>query len=111
MRDCLSSGETILHIRAKEIIAKRRRITLPEASTLGLDGKPVIVNPERSIDLTDICLETAEGEVIPDVIATMPDGRRLFIEIANTHPCSREKIEKLDALGVDVLEIDVTRRS
>lgn len=109
VRDCLSSGETILHIRAKEIIAKHRRITLPEAFTLGLDGKPVIVNPERSIDLTDICLETAEGEVIPDIIATMPDGRRLFIEIANTHPCPREKIEKLDALGVDVLEIDVSR--
>jgi len=106
--DCVSSGETALHIRAKEIIAQHRRVTLPETSTPGLDGKPIVVTPERSVDLTDIHLETAEGEVIPDVIATMPDGRRLFIEIANTHPCSPEKIEKLDAIGVDVLEINVS---
>ncbi|WP_370035732.1 hypothetical protein [Sinorhizobium fredii] len=53
-------------------------------------------------------METAAGEVIPDVIATMPDGRRPFIEIANTHPCPPEKIEKLDAMGVEVLEITVS---
>ncbi|MBB3389723.1 hypothetical protein FHT82_002463 [Rhizobium sp. BK275] len=106
--DCVSSGETALHIRAKEIIAKHCRITLPTTSTPGLDGKPIEVSPERSIQLTDVHLETAAGEVIPDVIATMPDGRRLFIEIANTHPCPPEKIEKLDAMGVEVLEITVS---
>ncbi|NKJ38756.1 DUF2384 domain-containing protein [Rhizobium sp. SG570] len=107
--DCVSSGETALHIRAKEIIAKHCRVTLPPAFTPGLDGKLVEVFPERSIHLTDVHLETAAGEVIPDVIATMPDGRRLFIEIANTHPCPPEKIEKLDAMGVEVLEITVSR--
>lgn len=39
---------------------------------------------------------------------TFSDGRRLFIEIANTHPCPPEKIEKLDAMGVEVLEITVS---
>ncbi len=107
--DCTSSGETALHIRAKEIIARHCRVTLPETSVLDLDGKRLVVSPERSIDLTAVHLETAEGEVIPDVVATMPDGRRLFIEIANTHPCPPEKIGKLDAMGVDVLEIDVSR--
>ena len=107
--DCVSSGETALHIRAKEIIAKHCRVTLPPTFTPGLDGKPVEVSPERSIHLTDVHLETAAGEVIPDVIATMPDGRRLFIEIANTHPCPPEKIEKLDAMGVEVLEITVSK--
>jgi hypothetical protein len=106
--DCVSSGETALHIRAKEIIAKHCRITLPTTSTPGLDGKQIEVSAERSIQLTDVHLETAAGEVIPDVIATMPDGRRLFIEIANTHPCPPEKIEKLDAMGVEVLEITVS---
>lgn len=106
--DCVSSGETALHIRAKEIIAKHCRVTLPATSTPGIDGKPVEVSPEQSIQLTDVHLETAAGEVVPDVIATMPDGRRLFIEIANTHPCPPEKIEKLDAMGVEVLEITVS---
>ena len=107
--DCTSSGETALHIRAKEIIARHCRVTLPETSVLDLDGKRLVVSPVRSIDLTDVHLETAEGEVIPDVVATMPNGRRLFIEIANTHPCPPEKIEKLDAMGVDVLEISVRK--
>jgi hypothetical protein len=107
--DCMSSGETALHIRAKEIIAKHCRVTLPATSTLGIDGKPVNVSPERSIDLTDIHLEFVAGEVIPDIAATMPDGRRIFIEIANTHLCSQEKIEKLDAMGVEVLEIVVSQ--
>lgn len=107
--DCVSSGETALHVRAKEIIAKHRRVTLPATSTPGIDGKPVDVSPERSVDLTDIHPELVVGEVIPDIVATMPDGRRIFIEIANTHPCSPEKIEKLDAMGVEVLEIVVSQ--
>ncbi|MCW1410252.1 hypothetical protein OLZ32_18860 [Rhizobium sp. 1AS11] len=106
--DCTSAGETALHIRAKEIIAKYRRVTLPATSILGLDGKEVEVIPERSVDLTDVRLEAVAGELIPDVTATMPDGRRIFIEIANTHPCSQQKIEKLDAMGVEVLEIMVS---
>ncbi len=105
--DCTTAGETALHARAKEIIEKHRRVTLPPTTTPGLDGKPVDVTPERSIDLTDVLLETATGELIPDVTATMPDGRRLFIEIANTHPCPQSKIEKLSIMGVEVLEIEV----
>ncbi|KEQ08961.1 hypothetical protein [Pseudorhizobium pelagicum] len=105
--DCTTAGETALHERAKEIIAKHRRVTLPATSVPGLDGKPVEVTPERSIDLTDVRLEVGAGEVVPDVTATMPDGRRIFIEIANTHPCPREKIAKLVAMGVEVLEITV----
>lgn len=71
--------------------------------------KPVNVSSERSSDLTDIHPEFVVGEVIPDIVATMPDGRRIFIEIANTHRCSQEKIEKLDAMGVEVLEIVVSQ--
>lgn len=106
--DCTTAGETALHVRAKEIIAQYGRVTLPPTTTPGLDGKPVEVTPERSIDLADVRLEVVAGEVVPDVTATMPDGRRIFIEIANTHLCPPEKIEKLDAMGVEVLEIRVS---
>jgi len=106
--NCATAGETALHILAKEIIARHRRVTLPATSVLGIDGKTVEVTAERSIDLTDVRLEVVTGEVVPDVAATMPDGRRIFIEIANTHLCRQEKIEKLDAMGVEVLEIRVS---
>lgn len=106
--DCTTAGETALHIRAKEIIAKHCRVTLPATSTLGLDGKPIEVTAGRSVELTDVRLEAVAGELIPDVTATMPNGRRIFIEIANTHLCPPEKIVKLDAMGVEVLEIMVS---
>ncbi len=106
--DCFSSGETALHLRAKEIIARHRRITLPPTSVLDLEGSIIEVTPERSVDLTDIAVEMVAGEVIPDIAATMTDGRRIFIEIANTHVCSPEKVDKLGAMGVDVLEIMVS---
>lgn len=105
--DCTTAGETALHIRAKQIIEKHRRVTLPAVTTPGIDGKPVYVTAELSIDLVDVRLETAAGELVPDIIATMPDGRTIFIEIANTHPCSQEKIGKLAAMGVEVIEINV----
>ncbi|WP_080826196.1 MULTISPECIES: hypothetical protein [Agrobacterium] len=106
--DCTTAGETALHVRAKEIIAKHCRVTLPATSVVGLDGNNIEVTPERSVELTDIRLEMVAGELIPDVTATLPDGRRIFIEIANTHVCPPSKIEKLDAMGVEVLEIMVS---
>lgn len=106
--NCATAGETALHILAKEVIARHRRVTLPATSVLGLDGRTVDVTFKRSVDLTDVCLEVVAGEVVPDVTATMPDGRRIFIEIANTHLCGQEKIEKLEAMGVEVLEIMVS---
>lgn len=85
--DCFSAGETALHQRAKEIIARHGRITLPATFTTGLDGEQIAVSKQHSINLTDVELEAVAGEMVPDITATMPDGRRIFIEIANTHLC------------------------
>ncbi|MBY3386537.1 hypothetical protein [Rhizobium laguerreae] len=73
-----------------------------------MDGKRRLVTPLQSIVLTDVRLESAEGDLIPDIVAISPDGRRLFIEIKNTHGCPPEKLEKLRSTDVDVLEIDVS---
>ncbi|TCP90342.1 hypothetical protein C8J31_101180 [Rhizobium sp. PP-CC-2G-626] len=106
--NCATAGETALHILGKELIAHHGRVTMPETWVTDLDGNRLVVTPRRSIDLTDIHLETAQGELVPDIIATTPEGRRLFIEIRNTHGCPPEKLEKLADMDVDVLEIDVS---
>lgn len=106
--NCATAGETALHILGKEVIAKHGRVTMPETWLPDLDGKRRVVTPRRSIDLIDIHLEMADGEIVPDIIATTPEGRRLFIEIKNTHGCPPEKLEKLAGMDVDVLEIDVS---
>ncbi|NEI50494.1 hypothetical protein GR217_22685 [Rhizobium leguminosarum] len=106
--NCATAGETALHILGKEIIARHGRVTMPETWMTDMDGKRRLVTPLQSIVLTDVRLESAEGDLIPDIVAISPDGRRLFIEIKNTHGCPPEKLEKLRSLDVDVVEIDVS---
>ena len=89
--NCATAGETALHILGKEIIARHGRVTMPETSMTDLDGKPRLVTPRRSIVLTEVRLESAEGDLIPDIVAISPEGRKLFIEIRNTHGCPPEK--------------------
>ncbi|NTF20233.1 hypothetical protein G6L37_17705 [Agrobacterium rubi] len=105
---CATAGETALHMLGKDIIARHGRVTMPETWVIDLDGRRSVVTPRRSIALTDIHLETADGQLVPDIIATTPEGRRLFIEIKNTHGCPPEKMAKLASMDVDVLEIDVS---
>ncbi|WP_375590790.1 hypothetical protein ABWH89_09420 [Hoeflea alexandrii] len=105
---CTAAGETALHILGKEIISKHGRVTMPETHVVDHEGKRRVVSYRKSMRLKDIHLEKAEGEIVPDIIATTFNGRRLFIEIKNTHACPPEKLQKLSLMDVDVLEIDVS---
>lgn len=106
--NCATAGETALHILGKEIIAQHGRVTMPETWMTDMDGGRRPVTSRQSIALTDVRLEVAEGDLIPDIVAISPEGRKLFIEIRNTHGCPPEKLEKLRSMDVDVLEIDVS---
>jgi hypothetical protein len=86
--NCVSSIATTRQTR-RQLFKRKSLAAYPHIAAYihaGSDGKPVEVSATRSIDLTDVHLETAAGEVVPDVIATIPNGRWLFIEIANTPP-------------------------
>lgn len=107
--DCMSSGESLLHQIAKDIIAHHGRVRLPATSVVDHHGKHHQTTPQRTVDLREIHLEQPEGQIVPDIVAVLADGRRIFIEIANTHPCPPEKLEKLSAMDVDVLEINVSQ--
>lgn len=106
--DCAASGESLLHIYAKRVIERQRMITLPPVTLTDHRGMPRTACGERVIVLHDISLETRDGEVVPDIVAAQPDGRRLFIEVCNFHRCPPEKIRKLREMDVDVLEIYVS---
>lgn len=106
--DCGTTGESRLHRYAKQIIEKHGKVRLPSVELFDHLGTRRRAASERVIELTDVKLETFEGEVIPDIVAFQPDGRRLFIEICNFHQCPPEKLAKLRAMDVDVLEIYVS---
>jgi hypothetical protein len=106
--DCSWAAETELHIICKEIIARHGKVTFPEVMVPDQDGRQRLVSPKRCVEFASVEIEKPAGQVIPDVVATMHDGRRVFIEILNTHACPPEKLAKLSKMDVDVLEIDVS---
>ncbi len=106
--DCAASGESLLHNYAKRIIERHRMISLPSVTLTDHRGKPRTACVERTVTLRDIRLEEMDGDVVPDIVAVQPDGRRIFIEVCNFHQCPPEKLRKLREMDVDVLEIYVS---
>lgn len=106
--DCAASGESLLHNYAKRIIERHRMISLPSVTLTDHRGKPRTACVERTVTLRDIRLEEMDGDVVPDIVAVQPDGRRIFIEVCNFHRCPPEKLRKLREMDVDVLEIYVS---
>lgn len=122
--ECASAGESGLHLRAKELVARTRCVTLPalvarDSATVAsswygveADGrahdKAVIVKGPAQITLDTAELEQWAGGFRPDVTGVYC-GRRLFIEIRVTHAVDKVKREKIAQAGVSCLEINLSR--
>ena len=120
--DCRAGFETSIHKVAKQLIANQLRLFLPE-----WDGEPEMPNPPmlqdaagfnhlgrpvkyptRHMKLVNAALEVARGDYIPDVTATDLEGE-LLIEIRVTHAVEALKRRRVQADGVRMLEIDLSR--
>ncbi len=105
---CGRAAETNAHVWAKEVLAREKRIYVPVVR--GQIGK-------RSFDLheggelhfVDAHLVKALGDIVPDVILTMADGRRLLVEVLVTHECGPAKIAHLCADELPTIEVDLSR--
>jgi len=113
--------ETLLHLKAKEILEQEKKICLPR---LEVDvrhelpeGKVIERRRYRSeqlIQLADVRLEQYLGEIKPDVLAAvLPLGdwpaESLSIEITVTNTIDEDRLEKIRQKGIPTLEIDVSR--
>lgn len=113
--------ETLLHLKAKEILEQEKKIRLPR---LEVDvrhelpeGKAIERRRYRSeqlIQLADVRLEQHLGEIKPDVLAAvLPLGdwpaELLSIEITVTNTIDEDRLEKIRQKGIPTLEIDVSR--
>lgn len=120
--DCRAGFETSIHKAAKQLIANQLRLFLPE-----WDGEPDMPNPPmlqdavgfnhlgrpveypvRNMILVNASLEVARGDYIPDVTATDEEGE-LLIEIRFSHAVEALKRRRVQADGVRMLEIDLSR--
>lgn len=114
---CNNYHETIIHLLAKEIIEKEKKIALPNmeysisenASTYYEVDKttyfPKITSQKVSID--QIIVEKREGNLQPDLIGFI-SGKKFYIEIAVTHFIDKEKKVKLEKKNIPTIEINLS---
>lgn len=108
INDCATDYEASLHMLAKEIIAEAKAITIPAVYVFG--GNPDwIISESRKIPVDAVVLETAIGEIIPD-IQVFSGSRTLLIEIKVTHGIDGIKLERIKKLGLSCIEIDISKQ-
>lgn len=113
--------ETLLHIKAKEILEQEKRICLPsldfEASIALKNGNVLSKNKSlagRVAILESVTLEKRVGRIRPDVVASVISPselveKQLLIEITVTNTITDERIDRIRREGMPALEIDISR--
>ena len=103
---CNYATETAIHMKAKEILEKEKRMTIPRVVAQDQDFF-VEVKKEREVTFDRVVLEHRVGNVIPDILAYVGE-RLLMIEITVTHGIDEDKREKIQNLGISTIEIDLS---
>jgi len=106
--ECAVALETALHIAAKSIFEEHKHITLPPVALVLKGGRrdiPIADMKRYAIDR--VALEQRMGNIVPDVVATV-GGKPLIVEIRVTHAVDDSKLERIKALGVSAIEVDLS---
>jgi hypothetical protein len=105
---CDKAVETALHFAAKEILAVNREILLPAVYIrFSSHRDPVVLAEEGNFVLDEVRLERRTGDIIPDVLAFCR-GIPLMVEIRVTHAVDSAKLQKIRAMGISAVEIDLS---
>ncbi|MCB0547101.1 MAG: hypothetical protein KDD19_05895 [Phaeodactylibacter sp.] len=99
---CPDALETGLHLKAKEVFERLRRVAVP-AVCLYRQTTPVF--EAQLLRFDRVRLEQHLGKVVPDIVLES-GSKRLLIEIGVSHHSGKEKIRKLKKLGLSAIEID-----
>ncbi len=117
--DLKSAQQSALHILAKDIIEKEKRIKCPDVvfdtSDLDLDNgyfiyggyDKKIFKKRGLLNCETVVLEKRVSDIIPDIVVTS-GNRTFFIEIAVTHFIDETKLEKIRKLKIPTLEINLS---
>lgn len=113
--------ETLLHLKAKEILERERKINLPTLSASveanGPLGKPIVASRHvfsEMVELEQVTLEKHMGRIRPDVLAQAKAGKRfppgpLIIEITVSNTITEERLARLRESNIPAIEIDISR--
>ena len=108
---CEYGYETSLHLAAKEILSKAKKMVIPAVYLKFPDSykKDILLSSEMEIPIDSVELETRFESVIPDVVV-YAGKQKFFIEIFVTHKIDDVKLAKLKKQGVSTLEIDLSEK-
>jgi ssDNA-binding Zn-finger/Zn-ribbon topoisomerase 1 len=107
--ECSYGYETSLHMAAKDIILKAKKIWLP-AVYINFDYKSKeLIKEAIQINVDDVYLEKRMDDIIPDVIVKS-GGKELIVEIFVTHAIDEIKLNKLISKDISTLEIDLSKK-
>lgn len=113
--------ETLLHLKAKEILERERKINLPTLSASvevrGPLGTPIMATRHvfsEMVELEQVTLEKHMGRIRPDVLAHAKAGKwfppgLLIIEITVSNTITEERLVRLRESNIPALEIDISR--
>lgn len=119
--NCTGNPETLLHLKAKEIISTNKNIFLPGVSFKVKEPIDFIVLKKYPSDIIVLekdgthSVKSAKTEVYiqdikPDILLEL-DGEKLIVEIFVTHKVNKEKLKKIKNIDVSAIEIDLSKCS
>jgi len=109
--ECSHVHETTLHLMAKEILEKEKRIMLPTVrANIGSQNQPsnsdIIYSP-KIIEFDEVYLEKRYDDIVPDVLIRTGDNF-LIIEIFVTNEVNETKRKKIIDSKTSALEINLS---
>jgi hypothetical protein len=112
--ECSGGTEAAIHLAAKELLVRERRLFLPGLQAYGAytDERGSRFGawqklPDVCVTLDDVQVEQRIGNIVPDLSAKV-GKRELLIEIAVTHFADEQKIAYLSENRRPAVEIDLS---
>lgn len=104
--DGCGAGETLLHQLAKDIIKKLGQLNMPAFKYRGKT-----IHKKHTVKFTSSIIEPSKKETgsnyRPDLIATLEDGRKVWIEVTVTSETKGDKLEYIIDNDIICIEVDL----
>lgn len=109
--ECAGAVETALHLLAKDILKKTKKINAPSYHhDYNPDNWDSVFRESKNITFDNVLLEqqllAGNEKIIPDAIAVIR-GKKILVEFANTHFIDHEKKAKIKLLGLACIEVNL----
>lgn len=109
--NCEYGYETSLHLAAKDILSKAKKMMLPPVRMPPQYShrEDSLLQEAKEITIENVFLEKRFQGFIPDIVVCS-GGKQLFVEIFVTHKIDEAKKKKLEDANISTIEIDLSKK-